>query len=117
MKPHAHDHSHDSSHGHTHERAHGHGKHEHHAPGEISSDASPDPLTHRHSREGGNPGTVPDHTHGSVHHHGLDSRLLGNDGTFGVGLLMTSSFSRVLVALGLIAMLWLAVAWAVLFID
>jgi hypothetical protein len=52
-----------------------------------------------------------------MHHHRLDSRLRGNGGTLGSGLLMTSSGKRVLVALVVIALLWLAVAWAVLFID
>jgi hypothetical protein len=79
-------------HGHSHE-SHGHGTHEHPAPGDVSSDASAHPLTPRHAHAG------------------------GHDGTLGMGLLMTSSFSRVLGALGLITLLWLAVAWAVMYLD
>jgi hypothetical protein len=66
-----------------------------------------------------------DHPHGHAHHHEhsehehltATSREGGNDESFGNGLLMTSSGGRVLGALVLIALLWLSVAWAVLFID
>ncbi|MFM2447957.1 MAG: hypothetical protein RIS44_407 [Pseudomonadota bacterium] len=92
MKHHDHDHAHGDPHAHGHETL----------------------PPHRHSREGGNPETAPNGTHGATHHHRMDSRLRGNDGTWTAGLLMTSSWSRVLGALALIALLWLAVAWAVL---
>jgi hypothetical protein len=103
MNPHDHDHAHGDQHPHGHEALH----------------------PHRHSRvvvgPSGNPELAPNGTHGATHHHRMDSRLnpppRGNDGQFGSSLLMTSSWSRVLGALGLIALLWLAVAWAVLFID
>lgn len=58
------------------------------------------------------------HAHGSGHspqHPMAEQALPGTKVT--AGLLMTSSTKRVLGALGLIALLWLAVAWAVLFID
>jgi hypothetical protein len=69
------------------------------------------------------------HDHGDPHHHGHaeqphppqrhahDHDHGGSVGPARPGLLMTSSVNRVLGALVLIALLWLAVSWAVLFVD
>ena len=69
------------------------------------------------------------HNHGAPHHHGQetpphqakhpaqDHHLGHTVGSTRPGLLMTSSILRVLGASALIALLWLAVAWAVLFVD
>ena len=99
MKHHDHDHAHGDQHPHGHEALH----------------------PHRHSRvvvgPSGNPEPAPNGTHGATLHHRMDSRLRRNDGIWNAGLLMTSSWNRVLGALVLIALLWSAVAWAVLFID
>jgi hypothetical protein len=85
MKPHDHDHAHGDPH------AHGHEAHQHHEPAATSSTTA-----HHHPHARSNPHTG------------------RHEQPFSSSLLMTSSWSRVLGALALIALLWLAVAWAVL---
>lgn len=64
---------------------------------------------HEHTHE-----QMHEHVHG--HSHG-DHHRHASPPQFTAGLLMSSSVQRVLGALGLIVLLWLAVAWAVLFVD
>ena len=87
MNPHDHDHAHGDEH------HHGHEAHQHHEPAATSSTSLSKHRPHRHPPE------------------------QGNVEPFGGSLLMSSSWRRVLGASALIALLWLAVAWAVLFID
>ncbi len=108
---------HDHEHGRGDPHHHEHGGREHQETTAAVNHPSTDTAPPGHSRESGNPSTSAHSTNGSTHHQELDSRLRGNDGAFGRGLLMTSSLNRVLGASVLIALLWLAVAWAVLFID